>query len=74
MSTYDSFLFLYNTTYNGAEYPFLTNEAKNSLITGRQNVDIPKHKKQVTYEVYIFFVESYGGGNTDSMHLGKIKI
>ncbi len=74
MGTYDSFLFLYNATYNGAEYPFLTNEAKNSLITGRQNIDIPKHKKQVTYEVYIFFVESYGGGNTDSMHLGKIKI
>ncbi|SPZ93150.1 Uncharacterised protein [Sphingobacterium multivorum] len=54
MGTYDSFLFLYNATYNGAEYPFLTNEAKNSLITGRQNIDIPKHKKQVTYEVYIF--------------------
>lgn len=50
------------------------NDSKDSLISGKQNVKIPKHKKEVTYEVFIFFVESYGGGNTDSMHLGKIKV
>ena len=50
------------------------NDSKDSLISGKQNVKIPKHKKKVTYEVFIFFVESYGGGNTDSMHLGKIKV
>lgn len=71
---YDSFLILYSAADHGAEYTLLMNDAKNSLLTGRQNIEIPKHKKEVTYEVYIFFVESYGGGNTDSMHLGKIKI
>jgi len=28
----------------------------------------------VTYQEYIFFIESYGGGNTDSLHLGSITI
>jgi len=72
--SYDSFLILYNAEDNGGEYPLLMNDSKDSLISGKQNVKIPKHKKEVTYEVFIFFVESYGGGNTDSMHLGKIKI
>ncbi len=72
--TYDSFLILYNAADHGAEYPLFTNDSKNSLTTGRQNIEIPKHKKEVTYEVYIFFVESYGGGNTDSLHLGTIKV
>lgn len=72
--SYDSFLILYNAEDNGAEYPLLMNDSKDSLISGKQNVKIPKHKKEVTYEVFIFFVESYGGGNTDSMHLGNIKV
>ena len=72
--SYDSFLILYNAEDNGAEYPLLMNDSKDSLISGKQNVKIPKLKKEVTYEVFIFFVESYGGGNTDSMHLGNIKV
>ncbi|MEN5088316.1 DUF6266 family protein [Sphingobacterium faecium] len=72
--SYDSFLILYNAEDNGVEYPLLMNDSKDSLISGKQNVKIPKHKKEVTYEVFIFFVESYGGGNTDSMYLGKIKV
>ncbi len=72
--TYDSFLILYSAADYGAEYPIFTNDSKNNLIAGRQNIEIPKHKKEVTYEVYIFFVESYGGGNTDSLHLGTVKI
>ncbi|WP_312333557.1 DUF6266 family protein [Sphingobacterium sp.] len=72
--TYDSFLILYSAGDHGAEYPIFTNDSKNNLIAGRQNIQIPKHKKEVTYEVYIFFVESYGGGNTDSLHLGTVKI
>lgn len=72
--SYDSFLVLYSAGDNGVEYPLLTNDSKNSLIAGKQDIAIPEHTKEATYEVYIFFVESYGGGNTDSMHLGKIKI
>ncbi|WP_324760228.1 DUF6266 family protein [Sphingobacterium thalpophilum] len=71
---YDSFLILYSAEDDGAEYPLLTNDSKDSLISGKQNVIIPKRTKEVTYEVFIFFVESYGGGNTDSMHLGKITV
>ncbi len=71
---YDSLLILYSAEDDGAEYPLLMNDSKNSLISGKQNVMIPKRTKEVTYEVFIFFVESYGGGNTDSMHLGKIKV
>ncbi|MGB3065635.1 DUF6266 family protein, partial [Sphingobacterium thalpophilum] len=71
---YDSLLVLYSAEDDGAEYPLLMNDSKDSLISGKQNVMIPKRTKEVTYEVFIFFVESYGGGNTDSMHLGKIKV
>ncbi|MFU1858932.1 DUF6266 family protein [Sphingobacterium sp. NGMCC 1.201703] len=71
---YDSFLVLYNAACNGVEYPLLTNDSKNSLITGKQDIIISKHGKEATYEVYIFFVESYGGGNTDSLHLGSVKV
>lgn len=71
---YDSLLILYSAEDDGAEYPLLMNDSKDSLISGKQNVMIPKRTKEVTYEVFIFFVESYGGGNTDSMHLGKIKV
>jgi hypothetical protein len=72
--SYDSFLILYNAADNGAEYPLLMNDSKNSLIAGKQDLNIPAHRKEATYEVYIFFVESYGGGNTDSLHLGKIQV
>ncbi|MND62782.1 DUF6266 family protein [Sphingobacterium sp. GVS05A] len=72
--SYDSFLILYSAADNGVEYPLLMNDSKNSLISGKQDVNIPEHRKEATYEVYIFFVESYGGGNTDSLHLGKIKV
>ena len=71
---YDSLLVLYSAEDDGAEYPLLMNDSKDSLISGKQNIIIPKRTKEVTYEVFIFFVESYGGGNTDSMHLGKIKV
>ncbi|WP_411973827.1 DUF6266 family protein [Sphingobacterium sp. Lzh-3] len=72
--SYDSFLILYNTADNGGEYPLVTNGLKSSLMSGKQNVEIPKHRKEATYEVYIFFIESYGGGNTDSLHLGTLKV
>lgn len=72
--SYDSFLVLYSAADNGVEYALLTNESKNSLISGKQDINIPEHTKEATYEVYIFFVESYGGGNTDSLHLGKIDV
>jgi hypothetical protein len=74
MTYYDSFLILYSAEDNGVEYPLLENDSKGRLITGKQTVKIPKHKKEVTYEVFIFFVESYGGGNTDSLHLGNIQV
>ncbi|QQT55868.1 hypothetical protein I6I98_11655 [Sphingobacterium multivorum] len=72
--SYDSFLILYNAADNGGEYPIVTNELKSSLMSGKQNAAIPKHRKEATYEVYIFFIESYGGGNTDSLHLGTLKV
>ncbi|MGJ1435804.1 DUF6266 family protein [Sphingobacterium multivorum] len=72
--SYDSFLILYNAADNGGGYPLVMNDLKSSLMSGKQNVEIPKHRKEVTYEVYIFFIESYGGGNTDSLHLGKLKV
>ncbi|QRY56098.1 hypothetical protein BCY89_16050 [Sphingobacterium siyangense] len=72
--SYDSFLILYNAADNGGEYPLVTNELKSSLMSGKQKVEIPKHRKEATYEVYIFFIESYGGGNTDSLHLGTLKV
>ncbi|OOG16849.1 hypothetical protein BWD42_18720 [Sphingobacterium sp. CZ-UAM] len=71
---YDSFLVLYNAAGNGVEYPLLTNDSKNSLTAGKQDIIISKHGKEATYEVYIFFVESYGGRNTDSLHLGSVKV
>jgi hypothetical protein len=71
---YDSFLILYSAEDNGAEFPLLMNDSKNSLISGKQAVNIPEHTKEATYEVYLFFVAPYGGGNTDSLHLGKIKV
>ncbi|MDM1295007.1 hypothetical protein HX021_12015 [Sphingobacterium sp. N143] len=72
--SYDSFLILYNAADSGAEYPLLMNDSKNRLIAGKQHLNIPAHRKEATYEVYLFFVESYGGGNTDSLHLGKIQV
>ena len=72
--SYDSFLILYSAEDNEAEFPLLANESKNSLISGKQDVNIPELTKEATYEVYLFFVKSYGGGNTDSLHLGKIKV
>ena len=72
--TYDSLSIVYSAADHGAEYALLMNDSKNSLIAGKQNLEIPKHTKEVTYEVFIFFVESYGGGNTDSLHLGTIKV
>jgi hypothetical protein len=72
--TYDSFLVLYNVADNGNGYSLVMNDFKGSLLSGKQHTEMPKHRKEVTYQVYIFFIESYGGGNTDSMHLGKIKI
>jgi hypothetical protein len=72
--SYDSFLILYNAADNGGGYPLVMNDLKSSLMSGKQNVEIPKHRKEVTYEVYIFFIESYGGGNTDSLHLGTLKV
>lgn len=71
---YDSFLILYNAMDNGGGNQLVMNDKKSSLMSGKQNVEIPKHRKEVTYEVYIFFIESYGGGNTDSLHLGTITI
>ncbi len=47
---------------------------KGKLISGKQDVHIPAHKKEVTYEVFIFFLERYGEDNTDSLHLGTIKV
>ncbi|CAM3794195.1 DUF6266 family protein [Sphingobacterium prati] len=72
--SYDSFLILYSAADSRVEYPLLMNESKNSLIAGKQDINIPEHRKVTTYEVYIFFIESYGGGNTDSLHLGKIEV
>lgn len=72
--SYDSFLILYNAADNGGGYPLVMNDLKSSLMSGKQNVEIPKNRKGVTYEVYIFFIESYGGGNTDSLHLGTLKV
>ncbi|WP_448138187.1 DUF6266 family protein [Sphingobacterium siyangense] len=72
--SYDSFLILYNAADNGGGYPLVMNDLKSSLMSGKQTVEIPKHRKEATYEVYIFFIESYGGGNTDSLHLGKLKV
>jgi len=71
---YDSFLILYNAMENGGGNQLVMNDKKSSLMSGKQNVEIPAHRKEVTYEVYIFFIESYGGGNTDSLHLGTITI
>jgi hypothetical protein len=71
---YDSCLILYNSADKGSEYPFVMNDLKGSLMSGKQNIEIPKHTKEVIYEVYIFFIESYGGGNTDSLHLGTITV
>ena len=44
------------------------------ILAYKQNIEIQKHKKEVTYEVFIFFVEGYGGGNTDNLHLSTIKV
>ncbi|KKO91641.1 hypothetical protein AAW12_09885 [Sphingobacterium sp. Ag1] len=72
--TYDSFLVLYNAADNGNGYSLVMNDVKNSLMSGKQHVEVPKNGKELKYEVYIFFIESYGGGNTDSLHLGTITI
>lgn len=72
--SYDCLLILYSAEDQWVEYPVLINDSKDSLADGKQDIPILKHKKEVTYEVYIFFIESYGGGNTDSMHLGQIKV
>jgi len=74
IQNYNSFLVLYSATDDRVEYPILTNDSKSKLSSGRQNIKIREHKKEVTYEVFIFFVESYGEGNTDSLHLGSIKV
>jgi len=49
---YDSLLVLYSAEDDGAEYPLLMNDSKDSLISGKQNVMIPKRTKEVTYEVF----------------------
>ncbi|MGJ1410667.1 DUF6266 family protein [Sphingobacterium thalpophilum] len=49
---YDSLLILYSAEDDGAEYPLLMNDSKDSLISGKQNVMIPKRTKEVTYEVF----------------------
>ncbi len=67
--TYDSFLILYSAADHKAAYPLLENDLKGKLISGKQDVHIPAHKKEVTYEVFIFFLERYGEDNTDSLHL-----
>lgn len=53
--SYNAFLTLYNAADHGFEYPLLTNDSKNSLIACKQDIIIPEHRKEVTYEVYIFF-------------------
>ena len=72
--SYDSFLILYSAADDKAEYPLLENDSKGKLISGKQDVHIPAHKKEVTYEAFIFFVERYGEDNTDSLHLGRVKV
>lgn len=50
--SYDAFLILYNAVNNAVEYPFLTNNSKNSLIAGKQGIIIPGNGKEATYEVH----------------------
>lgn len=49
--SYDAFLILYNTVNNEVEYPFLTNNSKNSLIAGKQGIIIPGNGKEA-YDVH----------------------
>lgn len=71
---YNSFLVLYSAADEGVPFQMLTNDLESTLSSGKQNIKIKKNKNEVTYEMFIFFLESYGEGNTDSLHLGSIKV